>query len=196
ASYPAALAMAAPLAAAVGHDDETAHQLDAIPDLLATLLGQEAWEDLATRFGGPRRPWAAGGAPPPPLRPPSALLAGRRRPQCGHRLRGRAQAGGGGVDARDRAELRAVPARSVGRGGAGRRRRARRAAGTVARPLRRRGPRGGRDRRRPRGPGGRGRPRDRATGGGDDRAAGGGGGGLNRRGERPPAASHPPSGRG
>jgi glutamine---fructose-6-phosphate transaminase (isomerizing) len=62
-SYTAALAMAATLAAAVGHDDETAHQLDAIPDLLATLLGQEAWEDLATRFGGRRRYWLVGGGP-------------------------------------------------------------------------------------------------------------------------------------
>jgi glucosamine--fructose-6-phosphate aminotransferase (isomerizing) len=61
--YTAALAMAAALAAAVGHDDETAHQLDAIPDLLATLLGQEAWEDLATRFGGRRRYWVVGGGP-------------------------------------------------------------------------------------------------------------------------------------
>jgi len=62
-SYTAALAMMAALAAAVGHDDETAHQLDAIPDLLATLLGQEAWEDLATRFGGRRRYWVVGGGP-------------------------------------------------------------------------------------------------------------------------------------
>lgn len=61
--YTAALAMAATLAATIGHDDETAHQLDAIPDVLATLLGQEAWEDLATRFGGRRRYWVVGGGP-------------------------------------------------------------------------------------------------------------------------------------
>jgi len=62
-SYTSALAMAAALAAAVGHDDTTAHQLDAIPDLLATLLGQEAWEELAARFGGRRRYWIVGGGP-------------------------------------------------------------------------------------------------------------------------------------
>jgi glucosamine--fructose-6-phosphate aminotransferase (isomerizing) len=62
-SYTTALAMAAALAAAIGHDDETAHQLDAIPDLLATLLGQEAWEELAARFGGRRRYWIVGGGP-------------------------------------------------------------------------------------------------------------------------------------
>ena len=62
-SYTAAVAMLAALAAAVGHDDETAHQLDAIPDLLAMLLGQEAWEELAARFSGRRRYWFIGGGP-------------------------------------------------------------------------------------------------------------------------------------
>jgi glutamine---fructose-6-phosphate transaminase (isomerizing) len=62
-SYTAAVAMLAALAAAVGHDDETAHQLDAIPDLVAMLLGQEAWEELAARFGGRRRYWFVGGGP-------------------------------------------------------------------------------------------------------------------------------------
>jgi glutamine---fructose-6-phosphate transaminase (isomerizing) len=62
-SYTAALAMTATLAAAVGRDDATAHQLDALPDLVAMLLGQEAWEDLATRFGGRRRYWVVGGGP-------------------------------------------------------------------------------------------------------------------------------------
>jgi glutamine---fructose-6-phosphate transaminase (isomerizing) len=62
-SYTSALAMAVALAAAAGHDDDTAHQLDAIPDLLATLLGQEAWEELAVRFGGRRRYWVVGGGP-------------------------------------------------------------------------------------------------------------------------------------
>src|SRR5260370_686793 len=51
------------LAAAVGHDDAIARQLDALPDLLAMLLGQEAWEDLATRFGGRRRYWVVGAGP-------------------------------------------------------------------------------------------------------------------------------------
>jgi glutamine---fructose-6-phosphate transaminase (isomerizing) len=62
-SYTSALAMLAALAAAVGHDDETARQLDEIPDLLAMLLGQEAWEDLAVRFGGRRRYWFIGAGP-------------------------------------------------------------------------------------------------------------------------------------
>jgi glucosamine--fructose-6-phosphate aminotransferase (isomerizing) len=62
-SYTSAVAMLAALAAAVGHDDETAHQLDAIPDLVAMLLGQEAWEELAARFGGRRRYWFIGGGP-------------------------------------------------------------------------------------------------------------------------------------
>ena len=62
-SYTCALAMLAALAAAVGHDEETARQLDAIPDQLAMLLGQESWEELAARFGGRRRYWIVGGGP-------------------------------------------------------------------------------------------------------------------------------------
>jgi glutamine---fructose-6-phosphate transaminase (isomerizing) len=61
--YTCALAMLAALAAAVGGDDETARQLDAIPDVLAMLLGQESWEELAARFGGRRRYWVVGGGP-------------------------------------------------------------------------------------------------------------------------------------
>lgn len=62
-SYTSALAMLAALAATAGRDDETAHQLDAIPDLLAMLLGQESWEELAARFAGRRRYWFVGGGP-------------------------------------------------------------------------------------------------------------------------------------
>ena len=62
-SYTTALAMLAALAAAVGHDDELGRQVDALPDQLALLLGQEAWEDLATRFGGRRRYWVVGAGP-------------------------------------------------------------------------------------------------------------------------------------
>jgi glucosamine--fructose-6-phosphate aminotransferase (isomerizing) len=58
--YTAALAMLAALAAAVGRDDAFARQVDALPDQLAMLLGQESWEDLATRFGGRRRYWIVG----------------------------------------------------------------------------------------------------------------------------------------
>jgi glucosamine--fructose-6-phosphate aminotransferase (isomerizing) len=63
AGYTAALAMLAALAAAVGRDGDAAHAVDALPDLVATLLGQEAWEDLAVRFGGRRRYWVVGGGP-------------------------------------------------------------------------------------------------------------------------------------
>src|SRR3989442_1572543 len=59
----AAAAMLAALAAAVGHDDELGRQVDALPDQLALLLGQEAWEDLATRFGGRRQYWVVGAGP-------------------------------------------------------------------------------------------------------------------------------------
>jgi glucosamine--fructose-6-phosphate aminotransferase (isomerizing) len=62
-AYTGAVAMLAALAARVGHDEETGRQLDAIPDQLALLLGQEAWEDLARRFGGRRRYWVVGGGP-------------------------------------------------------------------------------------------------------------------------------------
>ena len=62
-SYTCALAMLAALAAAVGGDEETARQLDALPDLLAMLLGQESWEEMAARFGGRRRYWFVGGGP-------------------------------------------------------------------------------------------------------------------------------------
>ena len=62
-SYTTALAVLASLAAAIGHDDDLGHQLDALPDQLAFLLGQEAWESLAERFGGRRRYWFVGGGP-------------------------------------------------------------------------------------------------------------------------------------
>lgn len=61
--YTCALAMLAALAAAVGGDDATARELDAIPDLLAMLLGQESWDELGARFGGRRRYWFVGGGP-------------------------------------------------------------------------------------------------------------------------------------
>ena len=69
-SYTCALAMLAALAAAAGRDEETAHQLDAIPDLLAMLLGQESWEDWppASAGAGATGSWAAGRTPPPPTR--------------------------------------------------------------------------------------------------------------------------------
>jgi glucosamine--fructose-6-phosphate aminotransferase (isomerizing) len=62
-SYTCAIAMLAALAAAIGGDEDTTRQLEALPDLLAMLLGQESWEDLAGRFGGRRRYWFVGSGP-------------------------------------------------------------------------------------------------------------------------------------
>jgi glucosamine--fructose-6-phosphate aminotransferase (isomerizing) len=75
-SYTTSVAMLVALAAAVGHDDEAAYQLDALPDLLASLLGQEAWEELAARFGGRRRYWVVGGGPNAPTAYEGALKLG------------------------------------------------------------------------------------------------------------------------
>ena len=63
ASYTATLALLVALASAVGRDDGFAHALDPVPDQLALLLGQEAWDDLAARFGDRRRYWFVGGGP-------------------------------------------------------------------------------------------------------------------------------------
>jgi glutamine---fructose-6-phosphate transaminase (isomerizing) len=62
-SYTTALAMLAALAAAVGHDGALGREVDALPDKLALLLGQESWEDLAVKFGGRRRYWVVGAGP-------------------------------------------------------------------------------------------------------------------------------------
>jgi glucosamine--fructose-6-phosphate aminotransferase (isomerizing) len=61
--YTAALALLAALAVAVGGDDATGHALDSVPDLLALLLGQESWEDIAARYGERRRYYFVGGGP-------------------------------------------------------------------------------------------------------------------------------------
>ena len=62
-SYTSALALLAALAAAVGGGSTAARELDAIPDMLALLLGQESWEDLAARYGAARCSWFVGGGP-------------------------------------------------------------------------------------------------------------------------------------
>ena len=62
-SYTCALALLATLAAAIGDDDDIAHEMDAIPDQLALLLGQESWAELAARFADRRRYWFVGGGP-------------------------------------------------------------------------------------------------------------------------------------
>jgi glucosamine--fructose-6-phosphate aminotransferase (isomerizing) len=61
--YTSALAVLAMLAAAVGGDETLAHAVDALPDQLALLLGQESWEELAARFGDRRHYWLIGGGP-------------------------------------------------------------------------------------------------------------------------------------
>jgi glucosamine--fructose-6-phosphate aminotransferase (isomerizing) len=62
-SYTCALALLATLAARIGDDGDLAHELDAIPDQLALLLGQESWAELAARFADRRRYWFVGGGP-------------------------------------------------------------------------------------------------------------------------------------
>jgi len=62
-SYTAALAILAKLAAAAGGKAEVGRSIDGIPDMLAFLLGQESWEDLAARYGDRRRYWFVGGGP-------------------------------------------------------------------------------------------------------------------------------------
>jgi glucosamine--fructose-6-phosphate aminotransferase (isomerizing) len=63
AGYTCALAVLVALAAAAGGDDATARVLDAVPDLLALLLGQESWEELAEKYGERRRYYVVGGGP-------------------------------------------------------------------------------------------------------------------------------------
>src|SRR5882724_12801906 len=62
-SYTTALAILAKLACAAGGKAEMARSIDGIPDMLAFLLGQESWEDLAARYGDRRCYWFVGGGP-------------------------------------------------------------------------------------------------------------------------------------
>lgn len=62
-SYTAALAILAKLAAAAGGQEDVARSIEGIPDMLAFLLGQESWEDLAGRYGDRRCYWFVGGGP-------------------------------------------------------------------------------------------------------------------------------------
>src|SRR4030095_213906 len=62
-SYTTALALLAALAAAAGGASGASRELDSIPDMLAFLLGQESWEDLAARYGDARCYWFVGGGP-------------------------------------------------------------------------------------------------------------------------------------
>jgi glutamine---fructose-6-phosphate transaminase (isomerizing) len=62
-SYTCAMYVLAALAAELGGDDAVRHELQEIPDHLATLLGQEAWDDLAARFADRRGYYFIGGGP-------------------------------------------------------------------------------------------------------------------------------------
>ena len=62
-SYTATLGVLAMLAAAVGKDDALGRAVDALPDQIALLLGQESWEDIAARFGSRRQFWFIGAGP-------------------------------------------------------------------------------------------------------------------------------------
>jgi glucosamine--fructose-6-phosphate aminotransferase (isomerizing) len=62
-SYTTAIALLTMLAAAVGNDEALGRGLDALPDQIALLLGQESWEELGARFGDRRHYWFVGGGP-------------------------------------------------------------------------------------------------------------------------------------
>jgi len=62
-SYTSAMALLAALAAEIGADDGVRHTLEAIPDQLAFLLGQESWAELAARFADRPRYYFVGGGP-------------------------------------------------------------------------------------------------------------------------------------
>lgn len=61
--YTAALAVLAALAAEVGEDAELRGALDGVSDQVATLLGEEAWDELTARFADRRVYWFIGGGP-------------------------------------------------------------------------------------------------------------------------------------
>jgi glucosamine--fructose-6-phosphate aminotransferase (isomerizing) len=62
-SYTTALALLALLAAAEGRDEGLAHAVEALPDQIAFLLGQESWEELGARFAERRCAWFVGAGP-------------------------------------------------------------------------------------------------------------------------------------
>ncbi len=61
-AYTTALAMLGHLAARVG-GGALGRAIDGLPDHLATLLGQESWDDLVAKYGDRRRFWFLGGGP-------------------------------------------------------------------------------------------------------------------------------------
>ena len=62
-SYTTAIAIALHLASRLGADADFAHELGEIPDYVATLLGQESWDDLAAKYGNRQRLWFVGAGP-------------------------------------------------------------------------------------------------------------------------------------
>jgi glucosamine--fructose-6-phosphate aminotransferase (isomerizing) len=62
-SYTCAMFLLAALAAEMGGDDQIRQALEEVPDHVATLLGQEAWGDLAARFADRRCYYFVGGGP-------------------------------------------------------------------------------------------------------------------------------------
>ena len=62
-SYTTALAALALLAAVSGSDPAARGAIGALPDHIATLLGQESWDELGTRYAPRRRWWIVGGGP-------------------------------------------------------------------------------------------------------------------------------------
>lgn len=62
-SYTCAMTLLAALAAEIGGDSALRHELEAIPDQLASLLGQEDWDALAGRFADRRCYYFVGGGP-------------------------------------------------------------------------------------------------------------------------------------
>ena len=62
-SYTTALSLLATLAATTGGEADVARSVDGIPDMLALLLGQESWEELAERYGDRRCYGFVGGGP-------------------------------------------------------------------------------------------------------------------------------------
>jgi glucosamine--fructose-6-phosphate aminotransferase (isomerizing) len=62
-SFTCAMTLLAALAARIGRDDGIRQELDALPDQLALLLGQESWDDLAAKFADRRCYYFVGGGP-------------------------------------------------------------------------------------------------------------------------------------